>query len=434
MFGIKVLDKKESEKIKERLDWQDRYIQAIKDSNAVIEFTPDGIIVDVNDRFLDVVGYSREEVVGRHHSMFCDKEYVQSQAYRQFWDALRKGEAQSGEFRRIGKSGDKVWLHANYFPVTQNGETIRVVKFAADISKTANKRHEDSAVFSALNRSLAVIEFSPDGRVLCANDNFLSATGYSLAEIKGQHHRMFCYEDFYRENPDFWKQLAAGRFRSGQFLRKHRSGRDIWLEATYNPVEDVDGKVIKVIKFATDITDKVAQTESLKEIAKAVTEAAELTIGRADSGSEILQAAVQATGQISTAVSESSSLAQQLMAQSRNITDIVSTISGIAEQTNLLALNAAIEAARAGEQGRGFAVVADEVRQLAARAQQSTVQISGLVETNHKLVQQMTSQMDAANDHAQTGAERVQEASGAFDDVRDSATSLSRIISDGNRL
>ncbi|WP_165856828.1 methyl-accepting chemotaxis protein [Marinobacter sp. JSM 1782161] len=283
-------------------------------------------------------------------------------------------------------------------------------------------------MFEALNRSMAVIEFTPDGHILTANDNFLATTGYALDDIRGQHHRMFCDDQFYRDNPDFWARLAAGNFRSGQFQRKNRAGQDLWLEATYNPVFDADGRVIKVIKFASDITEKVQQTESLQSITEAVNVAAEQTISRADNGSETLQSAVDATHRISSAVGESSQLADQLLAQSRKITDIVSSISGISEQTNLLALNAAIEAARAGEYGRGFAVVADEVRQLAARAQQATVEITALVDTNRDLTEKMNQQMAAANDHAGAGAERVQEASHAFDEVREGARSLARII------
>ncbi|WP_375172333.1 methyl-accepting chemotaxis protein [Marinobacter sp.] len=430
MFVVK--RRQDQDRLTEHLSSQEHYIRAIKNCNAVIEFTPDGTIADATPAFLEVVGYQKDEVVGRHHAMFCERSYAQSNDYRAFWDALRRGEPQSGEFARYTKAGNKVWLQANYFPVVQANTVVRVVKFASDITESTIKRKEDAAVFEALNRSLAVIEFTPDGTILKANDNFLATTGYALRDIQGQHHRMFCYDDFYRDNPNFWQELAKGQFRSGQFQRRHHNGDEIWLEATYNPVFDTEGQVIKVIKFASDITAKVRQTESLRAITEAVTQAADQTIDKADSGTEILQDAVEAANRCSDAVTACAKLAEQLMAQSKSITDIVSTISGIAEQTNLLALNAAIEAARAGEHGRGFAVVADEVRQLAARAQQSTVEIGSLVETNHGLTGQMTSQMDQVKQHAASGAGQVEQASSAFHDVRDGAVSLSEIIRDSH--
>ncbi|WP_439136164.1 methyl-accepting chemotaxis protein [Pseudomaricurvus sp.] len=415
--------------LNKRIEIQSEFIDAIKRCNAVIEFNPDGIIETANDNFLKVVGYPLDGIVGKHHSMFCESDYVNSPQYTQFWQDLRSGIPQTGEFSRIGNGGAKVWLQANYFPVTHQGQTVRVIKFATDITHMADQRNEQTAIIESLNRSQAVIEFTPDGHILDANQNFLNTMGYTLAEIKGQEHRMFCDDVFYQNNPDFWAKLKSGKYRCGQFCRRKKDGSEIWLEASYNPIINVHGQVIKVIKFASDITAQVRQTESLKSITQAVESAASTTVNRANSGSEVLTSAVDSAHQISSAVTESAQFAEQLVEQSKSINDIVATISGIAEQTNLLALNAAIEAARAGEYGRGFAVVADEVRQLASRAQTSTIEIRTLVDTNRTLTEQMTEQMSVASNHAENGAELVQQASAVFSEVKDGALSLNDIIS-----
>tara|TARA_Y100000780_G_scaffold109527_1_gene98952 strand:+ start:2528 stop:3829 length:1302 start_codon:yes stop_codon:yes gene_type:complete len=407
---------------------QQAFIDAIRHNNAVIEFAPDGTIIDANDTFLQLVGYRLEEIQGHHHALFCPPDYAASEAYRQFWQQLREGRAQSGEFARLGQGGRQVWLQANYFPIIRDGVTVRVVKLASDVTAQANQRRETQAVIEALDRSQAVIEFTPEGEILHANDNFLQAMGYQLEQIVGQHHRLFCDPDFYSKNPDFWSELAAGRFRSGQFHRLRRDGSDIWLEATYNPVFDASGRVVKVIKFASDISQQINQTNSLRDITGAVHDAVHTTLRHADDGTSVLSDAVAAAERISGAVGNSAGYAEQLMTQSGRISDIVGTISSIAEQTNLLALNAAIEAARAGEQGRGFAVVADEVRQLANRAQHSTVEIRELVETNRTLANRMSEQMQAASHCAGEGADLVQQAASVFAAVRADATSLTDLI------
>ncbi|SDT06994.1 PAS domain-containing protein [Actinoplanes derwentensis] len=237
-------------------------IQAISRSQAVIEFDLDGYILDANHNFLDLVGYSRTEVIGRHHRMFVPAQDAQSEAYQEFWQRLGAGEFVSGEFRRIGQNGREVWLQAVYNPILGvDGEPWKVVKFAVDVTATKLANAEFEGKVAAINRSQAVIEFDLNGHVLSANENFLDAVGYRMADVIGRHHRMFVSAETAdsTEYADFWRRLQQGEFVSGEFHRYGKDGRDVWLQATYNPIFGLDGKPWKVVKFASDITEAKAR-------------------------------------------------------------------------------------------------------------------------------------------------------------------------------
>ena len=235
-------------------------LAALDRAQAVIEFELDGTIIRANQNFLDTVGYSLEELVGKHHNIFCAPEYAVSDEYAEFWGLLNAGQYISSEFKRFGKDGNVIWMNASYNPVLDtHGRPIKVVEFATDVTEHRNLNAEFEAKLEAVSKSQAIIEFALDGTILTANKNFLAATGYELDEIQGQHHRIFCDSEFVKtpEYKTFWEDLAGGKFYAGEFQRFGKDGNEIWINASYNPVMDASGTPVKVVKFATDITDQV---------------------------------------------------------------------------------------------------------------------------------------------------------------------------------
>ncbi|MGL6308353.1 methyl-accepting chemotaxis protein [Aeromonas veronii] len=427
MFNFKL--KAELQACQMQLAQAQAFIDAVKVGVATISFTPSGEILEANPLFLNVVGYSEQEVIGKHHRIFCDAHYVQSSSYAQFWEQLRQGHSHSGTYQRFDKQGRELWLEATYFPVKLDGKVVRVVKIASDITESYQQLSRQKAIISALDRALAIIEFTPKGEIVTANQNFLSCVGYSLSQLKGQHHRLFCDESFYREQPHFWDDLAHGLLKSGLFSRRDSHGNEIWLEATYNPIKDESGKVVKVIKFASEVTERIKRAQAVSEAANIAQTISQETTRFAETGSELLAASVAISSAISEQVSRTSGLIGQLNEQSKSIEAIVSTISSIAEQTNLLALNAAIEAARAGDQGRGFAVVADEVRQLAARTSLSTGEIASVVQKNRELTAQITGNINEVATSAQRGKEQIGEVSGVMAQIEQGAINVTETVS-----
>ncbi|WP_421210143.1 methyl-accepting chemotaxis protein [Aeromonas sp. 602396] len=427
MFNFKL--KAELQACQMQLAQAQAFIDAVKVGVATISFTPGGEILEANPLFLSVVGYSEQEVIGKHHRIFCDAHYAQSSSYAQFWEQLSQGHSHSGIYQRIDKHGRELWLEATYFPVKVEGKVVRVVKIASDITESYQQLSRQKAIISALDRALAIIEFTPKGEIVTANQNFLSCVGYSLSQLKGQHHRLFCDESFYREQPHFWDDLAHGQLKSGLFSRRDSHGNEIWLEATYNPIKDESGKVVKVIKFASEVTERIKRSQAVSEAANIAQTISQETTRFAETGSELLAASVAISSAISEQVSRTSGLIGQLNEQSKSIEAIVSTISSIAEQTNLLALNAAIEAARAGDQGRGFAVVADEVRQLAARTSLSTGEIASVVQKNRELTAQITGNINEVATSAQRGKEQIGEVSGVMSQIEQGAINVTETVS-----
>ncbi len=426
MFNKKL--KLELQNAKEAVVKCESVLSSINSSVAVIEFSPKGEILTANQRFLDVVGYQLEEIVGRTHTMLCSESYRTSNEYSQFWRNLANGEVQSGAFERVSKQGETLWLEATYFPIKNDGKVTKVMKIANDITERRIKNESQADIINALNRSLAVVEFDPQGNILNANNNFLKVVGYQLEQIRDRHHKMLCHEQFYTENPHFWDELRSGQFKSGQFLRKDRYGNDIWLEATYNPIIDRFGRVSKVIKFASNITEQVNKNIAVAKASEVALSTSVETSQIAKQGAELLDDSVVLSGQIADDVLSTVEKVQMLHVQSQNISAIVSIIKGIADQTNLLALNAAIEAARAGEQGRGFAVVADEVRSLAMRTSQSTAEITQVVSANQKLTESLTLAMETVAQTSGKGKDKITEVSAVMDEIYRGAENVSKTV------
>ena len=243
----------------------DAILAAMDKSQAIIEFTLDGKILKANGNFCEALGYELKEIVGKHHSMFVDPAEVAAPAYAEFWRNLAAGKFDRRQYRRIGKGGREIWIEASYNPVFRGGKPYKVVKFATDITASKLRAAEDAGKLDALSRAQAVIEFTPSGEILAANQNFLSTLGYEFAEISGRHHSMFCDPDYARsaDYQDFWAKLRAGEFAASEFKRIGKGGKVVYIQASYNPIFDPSGRVFKVVKFATDVTDRVNNVAEL---------------------------------------------------------------------------------------------------------------------------------------------------------------------------
>jgi methyl-accepting chemotaxis protein len=357
-------------------------ITAIDRSQAVIEFSMDGTIVTANENFLNAMGYALGEVQGKHHSIFVEPSERGGSAYREFWARLNRGEFQAAEYKRLGKDGKEVWILATYNPIMdEKGKPFKVVKFATDVTGQRLRAADLGGQITAIGKSQAVIEFRMDGTIITANENFLNALGYTLGEVQGRHHSMFVEpnERGSAAYQEFWVRLNRGEYQAAEYKRIGKGGREVWIQASYNPILDLNGKPFKVVKYAADTTQQ-ALTRMRAERARSLIES--VAAGSEEMNASILeisstmvrsrQTAMDAVTQVDSADHQ----AKRLTSAAQSMEGIVDLIGNITGQINLLALNATIESARAGEAGRGFAVVASEVKSLASQAKQATDKIS----------------------------------------------------------
>lgn len=481
-------------------------VNALDKSQAVIEFELDGTIITANANFLGAIGYRLDEIQGKHHSMFVDPSYVSTTEYREFWDSLRRGVFQAAEYKRIAKGGREIWIQASYNPILdEQGKAYKVVKFATDITQAKLQSADYQGQLDAIDKSQAVISFELDGTIISANKNFLGAVGYSLEEIRGKHHSLFV-EPAYKsstEYKEFWVSLARGEYQAAEYKRIGKGGREIWIQASYNPIRDASGRPYKVVKYATDTTQQVisrmenergaaeavkvleamshgkltlrmdgdydgtfreikaavnSTIDQLRDMVMQINDAAEsvssasaeISSGSADlanrteqQASSLEETAASMEEMTSTvrSNSENASSANKLSGNARDIaekggkvvddavtamssiekysqkiSDIIGVIDEIAFQTNLLALNAAVEAARAGDAGKGFAVVASEVRALAGRSATASKEIKQLI--------------SESSDQVKTGATLVNQAGGTLKEIVDSVRKVAEIVSE----
>jgi methyl-accepting chemotaxis protein len=400
-------------------------IRAISKSHAVVEFTPDGNVLNANENFQRTFGYALEEIKGRHHSLFVDEASRLSADYRDFWNRLASGEFLSGEFKRIAKGGREIWVQATYNPIQDKlGKTFKVVKYATDVTANKLRSADYSCQIEAISKIQAIAEFSLDGIIIGSNERFLALMGYGLEEIKGRHHSLFvpAAEAAGPEYRQFWVELGSGRPQNGRFRRLAKGNKEVWIQGTYFPILDMNGKPTKVVKYATDITH-IKEIESsleqtvhsladeshrLRSVSESMAANAEETAAQAGVASTAAEQVSQNVASVATAAEEmgvsikeiaksaneaarvatsavkvadrTNATVAKLGESSTEIGNVIKVITSIAQQTNLLALNATIEAARAGEAGKGFAVVANEVKELAKQTAKATEDISRKIE------------------------------------------------------
>ena len=405
--------------------------ESLEEEMLVLILDPQGRIERANANFLKEMHYTAERLQGKHLLTLIPEHVSQLDFHKRMRQALERGEHLAGVIHLLRGTGEEAWLGAIVQPVKDSNGAIRFFSIhASDTTRTIQTSREHENLIKALQRSTAVIEFNLDGEVLTANQRFLDAMGYSLQQIKGKHHRMFCDPSEYNspEYQRFWEQLRRGEFVVNRFRRIDSMGREVWLEASYNPITDANDKLYKVVKFATVITEQVQREETVAQAAGVAFEISKSTDSSARNGTAVVQQMLEAMTELAGRMQEAAQGIEALDKQSQLIGAIVKNISSIADQTNLLALNAAIEAARAGDQGRGFAVVADEVRQLASRTSAATEEITTVVSQNQQLAERAVAIIERGKSQAELGLELSNQAGQVIEEIQDGAQRVVKAV------
>lgn len=430
LFGSGKKQQKESETT-QALSVLRRRFDTLSEGGLLLELDVSGNILSVNQRLCELVGYQEFELQGKHCKVLdcidCRVSEVGKSLSELFCSTLA-GKQPEGAVLIARKTGEPIWLQASFCcSVAQTDVRQSFFVLASDITELMQQNHQLSSEMAAVRSSIAVIEFQPDGQIIEANDNFLDAMGYAASDLVGQSHKLFCSDDFVRcgDYHKHWQKLAAGDFVSGKIRRIKKDGSAIWLEATYFPIKDQKGKVYKIIKFALDISQSV-ESDMLKD--EMVFNSAKHTGSLTEQGAAITQQAMSTIDDMVEGLRSAQQHILSLNGQSEKISEIVQTITSIAEQTNLLALNAAIEAARAGEQGRGFAVVADEVRNLAARTSDSTKEIEQVVKHNNELASHAVNVMSQVVNSSQLGSRMLSDSDHAIREISYSIEQMSALV------